>query len=613
MHKILPFCLIIILIISGNGIAGEIHQNMLYKAPDTLLQSGLFDEAGHNLLQESMATGSHILLRVRSIYCSHCRQQILDLAARSAFLEQYKIHLWIISPESAIQQEYFHKKNALKPFIHFIPDENNKLAAALQASGPNILRTVNGVNPPDNELHAAIVLKDKRPVAAYFSETAYMGIETLLLQAAPTAMASTESENTFLQEYIKGPVQIIPVLQAADGVNEPMDLDFNPSPLSYGDLWAVNSREAGNTVLIVNNTGRAGQKTEERRDAAAGHFMWRTQALAFGQNGTFATAQNGSPSDSTSEKDLYMFMGPTLWTSDTAVFARMNFLGSHLDMLHQSPFNLGIAHEKDNIYWVSDAKYMDICRYDFRNPHEIGGTDHRDGQIFRYPGITITPGEWGIPAHLAADKQSGWLYIVDPGKSRILRMKMNSGTRGNELTPPPPSSERLNLFVQMDKPEWEVLIEKGLQKPCGIEIKNGILMVGDYATGIIHFYDITGSKPIEIKQIATQAKGLTGIALSPDNKIWFCDRLSNSINRIDAGSAMAISMQNNGVIIAAPDSAYTVEFSISNPDSLARQIYAMAESGMALNDWTIQANFTKDDLIIPANSTKKAQFYTAGW
>jgi hypothetical protein len=63
--------------------------------------------------------------------------------------------------------------------------------------------------------------------------------------------------------------------------------------------------------------------------------------------------------------------------------------GSHLDMLHGSPFSMGIAHEVDNVFWVCDDWNKDIVRYDFVGDHGPGNDDHSDAIVNRYENIGI--------------------------------------------------------------------------------------------------------------------------------------------------------------------------------------------------------------------------------
>ena len=74
-------------------------------------------------------------------------------------------------------------------------------------------------------------------------------------------------------------------------------------------------------------------------------------------------------------------------------------LGSHYDMLHESPLCMGIAWEKDNVYWVFDGHNQSIARYDFQEDHGMGFDDHSDGIIGKYVTGEIQR-EPDIPSHL---------------------------------------------------------------------------------------------------------------------------------------------------------------------------------------------------------------------
>ena len=89
-------------------------------------------------------------------------------------------------------------------------------------------------------------------------------------------------------------------------------------------------------------------------------------------------------------------MGPALWPSSLDHFAVENqnnedgLLGSHIDMLHESPYGVGIAHDYDNVYWYNDGYYGELVRYDFMMDHDTGGHDHSDGVVQRYSEIQLT-------------------------------------------------------------------------------------------------------------------------------------------------------------------------------------------------------------------------------
>ena len=118
-------------------------------------------------------------------------------------------------------------------------------------------------------------------------------------------------------------------------------------------------------------------------------------------------------------------MGPTLWPSSLSHFAVENqnngngLLGSHIDMNHESPDGMGIAHDSGNAYWYFDGYYGELVYYDFQEDHDTGQDDHSDGIVHRYVDIELTR-DGGIPGHMVLDKESGILYIADTGKNRVL-------------------------------------------------------------------------------------------------------------------------------------------------------------------------------------------------
>ena len=131
-----------------------------------------------------------------------------------------------------------------------------------------------------------------------------------------------------------------------DGLANITDLAFNPQV--DGELWTVNKDD--DSVVIYRDLDSS-PTAEHIIDPYALHFMEKVTSIAFGAPGTFATCQDGrntyngqgQPND---------FTGPTLWSSDPAIFGITNpdavdelgfDLGSHLDMLHESPQCMGIA------------------------------------------------------------------------------------------------------------------------------------------------------------------------------------------------------------------------------------------------------------------------------
>jgi hypothetical protein len=257
--------------------------------------------------------------------------------------------------------------------------------------------------------------------------------------------------------------------------------------------------------------------------------MFLPTGIAFGENGNFATASGILDNSPTTPSPDSAFSGPTLWNSDSTVYSKPSSgNGSHIDMLHQSPYSMGIAHEKANVYWVFDASSKDVVRYDFGAPHLPGGSEHGDGIIRRYPEVFVTVMSRNIPSHLVMQKGKDWLYIVDAGHKRILRLNTLSGTPGGK--PKQPEMEPVKEYVNMTGAIWEIVTDKGLSQPSGIDILNNTLIVSEYSTGEIIFYDISAIPAKEVARIKTGSKGITGIVIGPDGRIWYVNAIANTLS-----------------------------------------------------------------------------------
>ena len=321
------------------------------------------------------------------------------------------------------------------------------------------------------------------------------------------------------------------VANAADGVNRPQDLDFHPALDRAGELWVINqdTSATGGSVAIIFGATEAEPEVEVRRDGNAWHFMSLPTAIAFSANTTnFAT----SPEITDANHAGGIFTGPTLWSSDLDIFAQPSGLnGSHLDMLHQSPNSMGIAHEfgDSDIFWIFDGYHEELVRYDFGHPHVPGGDDHSDGQVFRYSDVPIKRVE-DVPSHMVHDAGSEWMYIADTAGGRILRVDVDSGTEGAVL--PPLNGEPLNENVQMKGEVWEVFAD-GLQAPSGIDVHDGMVLVSDNATSEIIAFDIDSGD--ELGRFEVPARDLMGIKVGPDDLIYFVDRKGHRVMRVERG------------------------------------------------------------------------------
>jgi hypothetical protein len=336
------------------------------------------------------------------------------------------------------------------------------------------------------------------------------------------------------------------------GLRRPRDLAFNPR--RPDELWIVNNGEnptvGEDSVVIVFDASSPARTTERRKDAFAMHFMPFPSSLAFGadpttigKEGTFATCHE-SRNTYGGQAQPNDFMGPALWSSDLEVFARHDpkGLGSHLDMLHGSPNCMGIAHERDNVYWVFGGKshatggtagqmpVPAIVRYDFGEDHGIGEDDHADGLIHQYVTLQVSRVP-GVPSHLVFEPQSKLLYIADTGNARVAALDTLSGTQGRALQGMEPL---VGYYMMEDATLQDVVAAQSgqLELPSGIELHNGLLFVSDNKTGRITAFTLFGQKVNDLDTGLGEG-ALAGIAFGPDGKLYFVDMKGHRVLRID--------------------------------------------------------------------------------
>ena len=212
-------------------------------------------------------------------------------------------------------------------------------------------------------------------------------------------------------------------------------------------------------------------------------------------------------------------------------------------MLHVTPNAQGIAHERWNRYWVVDGYNQDVVMHDFRADHGPGNDYHGNAIIRRYAGIDLVrdPNEH-IVSHCVLDKSTGWLYVVDFGNARVVRLNTNTGTVSGPGSFGP--YENYVEYSQMSGHVWEDVATTGLIEPAGIELVGTHLLVTDHANGDIVIYDIAQANFPELGRIATGAPGIMGIAVGFDGHIWYVNASTDALVRVDPD-------QNVGVAEAA--------------------------------------------------------------
>jgi outer membrane protein assembly factor BamB len=327
------------------------------------------------------------------------------------------------------------------------------------------------------------------------------------------------------KDYGKVKPEMVLVASNREFVNDPWDIDFHPTRAN--ELWILNkgTEQTGGTTVTLKNAGMSNQEALFRKDQNSWHFMALPSALSFGPNGDWATSAEILDANRRGGS----FTGPSLWSGNMSIYAQPSGgNGSHLDMLHGSPYSMGIESDNNgNAYWVFDGYNKHICKYDFNQDHGPGNSDHDDGTIHRYTELTVTR-EPGVPSHMVLDKNTKWLYIADPANSRILMMNTKTGTKKSDI---PLVNEVLAQHWEMEGLEWKVFTNINLKKPAGIEISQGLLYVSDYETGEIVAYNLSTQE--EMGRISTGKSRVMGIKANTDGKLWFVANGSNEIYRID--------------------------------------------------------------------------------
>lgn len=320
----------------------------------------------------------------------------------------------------------------------------------------------------------------------------------------------------------------------------PRDLDFHPD-LERNELWVINkdTPQSGGTTVKFTAVGAGGMQWLWQEDPNNWHFMALPTGIAFSRNGNFSTCPGIFDANQTGGTDP--FTGPSLWSSDPAVYAQNLFgpLGSHLDMLHVTPNSQGIAADQWNKFWVVDGFNGDIVMHDFRKDHGPGNSFHGNAIIRRYDEINITKDPNNhVVSHCALDKNTGWLYAADFGGQRIIRID----TRGGSVSGPGNYGpwETYAEYSMVTGYADEVVASTGLVQPAGIEVIGDRLLVSDHANGDIIVYDISTTPVVELGRIETNSPGIMGLTVGPDGRIWFVNATTHQLMVVGQGAVAVV-------------------------------------------------------------------------
>ena len=316
-------------------------------------------------------------------------------------------------------------------------------------------------------------------------------------------------------------------IYASGAATKPVDLAFRGETLD--ELWLVGYGD--NSLHRGSGLTTDAPSFKRILDPAAGHFMLKPPAIAMGTDAFFGTCGDNLNERGGGDGSARFFMGPALFSTDPAILGveTPGGLGSHMDMLHNSPMCRGIAHASANIYWVFNAMDRSLDKYNFNKDHGPGEDDHSDGEIYRYA-MGKVKGLDGTPSHVFFDAEDDFLYVADTGNARIVRLDTTKGKKGAALER---SNEPLKSQGIMDGTDVEEIVPAGtVTKPSGLEVRGGLLYVTDAAASSFHVFDKTGK---EVRKLQTElpAGSLAGLAFGPGGKLYFTDKVGGKVYRID--------------------------------------------------------------------------------
>jgi hypothetical protein len=315
--------------------------------------------------------------------------------------------------------------------------------------------------------------------------------------------------------------------QPTDPLHAPRDLALNPDVPNQ--LWVVN--RTADSITVFENLGLPDQTAQEFKSEGNHHFLAQPSGIAMGKPGFFATIHETDDKTQGADGTPEDFMGPTLWTTDPAIFDGGH--GGHMDMMHNSPNGMGIAWERDNVYWVFDGYHGSLSRYDFAEDHGPGGADHSDGSVLRYVNDNMAWVE-DVPSHLEYDHATDYLYAADTGNNRVVGLDTKSGTVGRAFGPSYDDGEQ----HYVDGTTLWTLVDGatvGMVAPCGLALHEGLLFVGDHATSTIYGFTLDGAL-VDWLETGLPAGHLMGLELDPEGNLLVVDAVDEAIYRISPTS-----------------------------------------------------------------------------
>ena len=316
----------------------------------------------------------------------------------------------------------------------------------------------------------------------------------------------------------------------SDGMSAPSDLAF--STLDPNQLWVVDAPT--DSFIVIFGPGKEAQSHNIIRDFSQ-HFMEKVMAISFSDEPSFGTCGD-SRNDYGGQAKPNNFMGPVQWPSNYNDYTSVNSAHAvHWDMLHSSPYCMGMASTGGTGYYTFNGYDSAIDWVDFNKPHCPGCDDHSDGEKRRFLGLSVKRVA-NVPSNLVYDSASSWLYVADSGNGRVIRLD----SRNSVATKNIPAFMGDGTLKAYSAPVVQTLKATGLKMPSGLALDRGVLYVGDAETGVITAWKIDGpgANGEFGMQVATLKTGfkpgaLVGLTVGPDRKLYAIDRVGKRVVRVD--------------------------------------------------------------------------------
>ena len=157
-----------------------------------------------------------------------------------------------------------------------------------------------------------------------------------------------------------------------------------------------------------------------------------------------------------------------------------------------------------------------------------------------------------IVNHLVLDGDKKWLYFVDGGNKRILRLDITSGDTAANYSAGNMNQDLLALDQYQKKTGfiWEEVVTSGLVQPAGIDIIENRLVVTDHINGDIVFYDVSNVPAAEIGRLQTNEPGIMGAVIGPNGKLWYANAALDKVVKIEPSTIIIAAIEENQLVLS---------------------------------------------------------------